>query len=378
MDDPASIESQEETEAGLDAILAGVSLAVMGVITERMRSVEGLTLAEALTYYQEDIASMESMLAAGRSTTEAYTEQAYKNMAKGNEAWAKPYYKAANVEQIPIMQSHTMSQKVLNGIASVNKVTGDMMKTSALGIIDSSGKITALPDYYRSALADAVNAIKLGEETYQKAIAKTATTLSKSGLRVQYPKRTMELNAAVRMNIMDNYRQTMSELRWMQGIEFGADGVEVSAHGLCAPDHQPYQGKQFTLKQFDKIQEDKLAPRPLETGANCKHSVNPIILGISENVLSKKDVEALNRQSNEDVTITGLGDRELTMSRYEATQYQRGIERNLRKVNERIYLNPDDEAAKAAKKAYNAVYRRVTKEAGLTTRMERTKAYIAS
>lgn len=350
----------------------------MGVITERMRSVEGLTLAEALAYYQEDISSMEAMLAAGRSTTAAYTEQAYKNMAKGNEAWAKPYYKAAKVEQIPIMQSPTMSQKVLNGIASVNKVTGDMMKTSVLGIIDSSGQITALPDYYRSAVADAVNSMKLGEETYQQAIARTATTLSKSELRVQYPKRTMELNAAVRMNIMDNYRQTMSELRWMQGIEFGADGVEVSAHGLCAPDHQPYQGKQYTLKQFDKIQEDELAPRPLETGANCRHSVNPIILGMSEKTLSKKDVEALNSQSNEDVTITGLGDHELTMSRYDATQYQRGIERNLRKMNERLYLNPDDEAAKAAKKAYNAAYKRISKEAGLTTRIERTKAYIAS
>lgn len=359
-------------------ILAGVSLAVMGVIMERMRSVEGLTLAEALASYQEDMAAMETLLAQGQSTTEAYASQAFEDMAKGNDKWAKPFYKAAGVDQVPIMQSHAMSQKVLNGIAAVNNVTHEAMKTSVLGVIDHQGNITALPEYYRAAVADAVNSMKAGKETYQQAIARTALTLSKSGLRVQYPKRTMELNAAVRMNIMDNYRQTMSELRWMQGIEFGADGVEVTAHGLCAPDHQPYQGKQYTLKEFDKIQTEEIPDRPIEDGANCKHQANPIILGMSESPLTKKEVQALTDQSNEQVTITGLGGSPLTMSRYDVTQYQRGIERNMRKINEQLYLNPDDAAAKQAKKAYNAAYRRVSKEAGLTTRQERTRAYIAS
>ena len=38
------------------------------------------------------------------------------------------------------------------------------------------------------------------------------------------------------------------------GQKFGADGVELSAHAICAPDHLAVQGRQFSNEEFDKMQ----------------------------------------------------------------------------------------------------------------------------
>lgn len=70
------------------------------------------------------------------------------------------------------------------------------------------------------------------------------------------------------------------------------------------------------------------------------------------------------------------------MSRYDASQYQRKVETQIRKMNENAYLlneanaAKDAAAAKAAAKAYTAQYKRISSQAGLSTRMDRTRAYV--
>ncbi len=59
----------------------------------------------------------------------------------------------------------------------------------------------------------------------------------------------------------------------------GADGIEISAHVLCAEDHLPYQGKQYSNKDFERIQAS--LDRPFGQW-NCKHTMYPIILGVSD------------------------------------------------------------------------------------------------
>ena len=36
----------------------------------------------------------------------------------------------------------------------------------------------------------------------------------------------------------------------------GANGVEIDAHMLCAEDHLPYQGGQYSNEEFESIQND--------------------------------------------------------------------------------------------------------------------------
>lgn len=391
MIDPASIASQEAVEAAFDAALSGVNLSVLNIISERIDSVTKETsLAQILANTKADMALADELLAAGQTTVNNIALQSFHAMARGNDEWAEKFYTAAGVEQTPLLVTPETVDRINEALYGVKKTTAQMMKTSVLGI-ERNGKLVQFERYYKDAISEAVNAMTIGAEvevqvgkeltkkvvtqSYQQTIKKTCEELSRSGLKVKYPSgRTMELNAAVRMNVMDNYRKTMSDLRWKQARDFGADGVEISAHGLCAPDHQEMQGRQFTLKEYQE-KNDEL-DRPIE-GPNCKHIVSPIIMGVSKAALSDSELEKMEKASNEDVTITGLNGQQRTMTRYEATQYQREIERKIRSVNEQLYLNPGDTAAKAAKKGYSAAYRRVSSEAGLTTRKERTQAYIA-
>lgn len=395
MSDP--IEAEEQIDETLDALLAGVSLSTLAVIIERMKDIKpDTTLAEALAHYPEDMKRAESILASGKLAVDEYTNQVFTAMARGNDQWAKQFYKAAGIEQKPIMTG-ALRATVDDGVEAAQKITSQMMKTSVVGI-ETKGVYIPFKEVYKRTIAEGVTSMKSGDVTFQKALENACKSFSNSGLKVVYPNTykknivvrgkvidrvsvtrseplVRELNSALRMNILDNYRQTMSALRWAQAEEFGADGVEIDAHGLCAPDHAPFQGKQYTLKQFDDIQ--NVLPRPFEE-MNCTHTVSPIILGVSEPALSKSELEELRQSSFEKVDITGLDGNARTMTRYEATQYQREIERKMRATNEQLYMNPGDQAAKAAKRQYSAVYKDVSKQAGLTTRMERTRAYVAS
>ena len=86
-------------------------------------------------------------------------------------------------------------------------------------------------------------------------------------------------------------------------------------------------------------------------------------------------------RSNEEVTFDGLSGRPMTMSRYEATQYQRKVEAAIRRDNMASTLANDAGATTDAgrrAKELTGYYKSMSKDVGLTTRIERTKAYTLS
>ena len=91
----------------------------------------------------------------------------------------------------------------------------------------------------------------------------------------------------------------------------GPDGVEISAHMLCAEDHLPYQGRQFSLEEFERL--NQTLRRPIAKGIwNCSHVAEPIVLGISEPAYTEEELAEYRRSSLEQVTIDGK-----TRSRYQ-------------------------------------------------------------
>lgn len=369
-------EAMQDTSDELDALLAGVCVTCLAIIAERCRNVGGLEIADLYALSGEDMKKYALIIGEGYAAADKIIERAYEELAEINDAWASTYYETTKTPQTKIINHEAMRPTLLQGLAGSAKVTQEMMKTSALGVVDGQGNFRLFATAYRSYIVDAVVAMKAGQETYQQAIARITRELAQSGLRVQYPSRTMELYSAVRTNVMDNYKATMSELRKMQGREFGADGVEITAHAPCAPDHLHYQGKQYTIKEYNEIQDG--LTRDIETGANCRHRADPIILGVSEPAWSAKMRDELAKQSTEIVTITGANGATKEMTRYDASQYQRQMERGIRKLSEQSYLDPENKALKERIDRARGDYRRVSKEAGLTTRMERTRCYTVS
>jgi len=171
-----------------------------------------------------------------------------------------------------------------------------------------------------------------GQTSYNSAIRNALKQTADSGIRVLdyesgYSRR---LDSAIRQNVLDGVKDIAHEVSMRTGEEFGADGVEIDAHNYCAPDHLPYQGRQFTNKEFEDIQNS--LPRQFEMW-NCRHTVHAIILGLSEPLYTEDERQAMKEQSTEKIEFEG---KEYT--RYEATQLQRRIETLVRQSKDRAII----------------------------------------
>ena len=116
----------------------------------------------------------------------------------------------------------------------------------------------------------------------------------------------------------------------------GTDGKELSAHVNCALDHEPFQGHQFTNKEFNKLQNNEDFQDILGnkfTGVkriigqfNCRHIAKSIFIGFSK---PKYTPEQLRKFiDNNHAGYTFSDGKHITM--YECTQMQRRMETRIR------------------------------------------------
>lgn len=371
---------QDEEQQELDEDGLAIGLSVLLVIAARLRQIsKSTTYAKAREWMAKDMQIIERYLEQGGDMLSKAADGIIDRMADENDRWASKFYERAGVDQTKHKDSPRMTEIVDAEKARNAKTAKSLCNTSVVGLVDSDGNFTPIRKAYIKTIEKAITAMQTSEQAYTQAIGEAVETLSKSGLRVRYASgRTMELYGAVRMNVMDGYRATMQELRTAQGDEFGADGVEVSAHGNCAKDHQDIQGRQFTKEAFER--ENRKLKRQIGTN-NCRHIAFPVILGVSTRKYTSKELAEIKERSNRKVTVKGLDGKERTMTSYEATQYQRAIERSVRKQRARERIAKEagssdvEKAARAEARRLMGEYRRISKEAGLVAQPERTRAY---
>ena len=240
-------------------------------------------------------------------------EKAFEAAAESNERFMRAYYQEA--AEAPIKGQMQRSKSLERILKAQLRVTEQEMRNLS--------RTTVVTEAYRNAVDVAVQAVQSGLVDYKGAIRSAMTAAGKNGLRVQYASgMTRRLDSAMRQNVLDGVRTLNNDVLQQLGKEYGADGVEISAHALCAEDHLPYQGRQFTLKQFESIQAQ--LDRPFGMW-NCKHTIFPIILGVSAQALDNDTLKQYRDLSTEQMTIDGK-----TMSRYEWSQEQRRIETAVR------------------------------------------------
>ena len=269
------------------------------------------------------------------------------------------FYSAKGVKQVPFEQN----RRIQEYIQSVDSLT--------YGTFENLSRTTAMSENYRKVVDRGVYAVSSGMENYQAAIRKALVKASTDGMRVKYASGyTRRLDSAARMNILSGVRQVNLGIRQITGEQFGADGYEISAHGLCAEDHQPIQGKQFSKKEFNKLQAS--LARPIGT-LNCQHTAYPIILGVSQPAYSDSELKDMLDYSNEKITLPNGK----IVSRYEASQVMRNIETNIRYAKDSFIAGKasgDDvlmQKAKAKIKKNQEQYKKVCEASGLKPRTER-------
>ncbi len=228
---------------------------------------------------------------------------------------------------------------------------------------------TAIRADYAKVLDYAITAVTEGVSDYNSEMRSILTKYAGKGMRIQYASGyTRRLDSACRMNILEGVRQVNAGVREQAAKEYGADGVEISAHALCAPDHIAVQGKQFTNERFAVV--NSQLKRAVGT-CNCKHTTFPILVGVSKPAYNKQELEQYKANSEKKVKVNGID-----MTRYEASQVMRQAETKIRYQKEKIItldaagINTDADRIKLKSMQYN--YTDISRQCGLKEQPERT------
>lgn len=347
----------------------------IGFIFQRMK--EGKSVKTATEYALQDIPKIRKAIEKSKRFTKKEIDNIFNRVAAANVDFANDFYEYRSMPKVKDYTENKNLKPIVNGAKeSAQDQFRNISKTTAIGLTDKDGNFHSIRQEYIRIINTAAQAVQSGEESFYTAMRPVVRQLTKSGLRTVnfdtgdtgYSRR---LDSQVRMNIQDGIRQLNQEMQAQVGKEFDADGWEISAHSLCAPDHQHIQGRQYSKKEYEELN-DNLERRIGER--NCKHFATPIILGVSKPVYSDKELKEAIDRSNAKVSYKG---REYT--RYEASQVQRQYETKLRqlKMNRDAYKAEGDIDAWRREKtritAVTADYKRFSQAVGLKERMDRTR-----
>ena len=256
------------------------------------------------------------------------------------------------------------------------KLAGEDLRniTQTMGFQTPDDVTTPLLEAYQSATDYAFTQVFTGAADYNTAVARACSKLAAAGIRyIDYQSGiSTSLEAAVRRNMMGGLGLMVEQISQKNHDDLGADGWEISAHAASAPDHEPIQGRQYSDEAYKRLNES--LRRRIGT-LNCGHNAFPIILGVNSPQYTSEELEKFRRDNQKGVDYEGRHFDTV----YEATQYQRQIERAVRKQKNRILV---DEAAGNEEKLtadqiklrrLDQEYRRFCKATGLRTEDERLR-----
>ncbi|MDO4668956.1 MAG: hypothetical protein Q4A63_03975 [Butyricicoccus pullicaecorum] len=328
-------------------------------------------IKSAVQYAGADMDAIKKQLARAVNGINTDIEHIFDEVENANVEYLNPLYEYRGKTKLVAGAGyiHTLVKAVERRTKGIYRNLSD---THAIGFrVD--GKTIPIRHTYINIIDRAIYLAQSGMVDYHTALRTVVNELSKSGLRrVDFESGyTRRLDSQARMNILEGVRQVNAEILAQAGEEFGADGVEISAHALCAPDHINIQGKQFSKKHFDMLQ-SKLK-RPIGT-LNCHHFATPIILGVSQPVYTADELLQLRKKSREKIEHEGK-----VFTRYEASQEQRKRETAIRYAKERrdaLMASGDEMGAKAADKRAREMtrkYREFSAAAGLEPKPKRLR-----
>lgn len=274
------------------------------------------------------------------------------------------------VQAVPFSKNGSIQQIVA---AAVQLAQDDLTNiTQTIGFVCPDGQARELTQAYQQACDFAFMKVSTGAQDYNSAIREATKNLAEKGIvTIDYDSGVhTSLEAAVRRNVMGGLGMMQEQISKQNHDDFGCDGWEISAHAASAPDHEPFQGRQYSDAEYEKLNNSLV--RRIGT-LNCGHSASPIIMGVDSPQYTDAELEKLRKDNENGADYEG---RHYTM--YQATQHQRKLERAIRKQKRRILVaeqNPNDKGrlqqAQIKYQVLNQEYKRFSKAAGLRLQHER-------
>ena len=321
---------------------------------------EDINAVEQMTRMGANVNAVNSEIRKQCGITAKRLDDIYMAEGKGEYAKMSKYYKAKGITQTEFAKNPTMTNYVKSVAVQTNNTFKNLSRT------------TNLSRKYRKVVDKAIHAVTTGVTDYETAVSSALLDAVENGTTVRYASGIeRRLDSAVRMNVMDGMRQLSMGIKQRCGEEFGADGMMIDAHSLCAEDHIDIQGREFTMEEYETEVEGDDSIRDIGE-FNCQHEATPCIIGVSENPYSEEDLDEMREYSEEPLEIDGK-----EMSRYQASQRMRRLETESRKAQEELYCAQkagfEKMEAKAKKKLdrINKQYKDTHKTAGLKARKDR-------
>lgn len=244
-------------------------------------------------------------------------------------------YKLNGMQQIPYEQNIQLQSVIEAAKQQTNETFRSM--TGSMGFVkqDATGhlKPVKLTDYYRNTLDAAIWDIHSGAFDYQTVLRRTVEEMTSSGVRwIDYKNgRHNRIDVASRRAVMTGFRQVQGMINEQVANDLGTDSYEVTYHIGARPDHQPWQGRVWTMQQLREV--CGLGEVTGLHGANCYHDYNAFIPGVSVRTYTDKQLDRMMEKENNPKEYNG---KEYTT--YEALQQQRKMETAMRKTRMDINL----------------------------------------
>ena len=302
-------------------------------------------------------------------------EEAFDLVAKENVAFAEVYAKAKNMEFVDYKDNEQLKRLVKGIAGETNATFKNISNAKMIGFVfkDENGNkiFKNLKKTYNDLIDEAVFNVTTGTSDYQSAMRGVMKQLADSGVKVHeekvgYPSGyNRRIDSSVRQNVLTGVRQVNLEVQKQVGRQYGADGIEISAHSPCAEDHVFLQGKQYSNAEFKKL--NASLERPIGE-YNCRHFVFSIVLGVNQPSYTNKMLNKMNRESQSIIEYEGQ-----KYTAYEATQVQRKLETAIRKEKDRQIIaraSGDKDGVSIAQKNITTLthkYNDFSKNAGLDT-----------
>ena len=279
------------------------------------------------------------------------------------------YYKAADVYKPDAINSEALHKQLNSGLLQTQQAFKNITATTA----------NTATKQFENALDRAWTQINVGGMDYNTAINRAIKDLSEQGVgAIEYKSgRVDSIEVAVRRAVVTGANQTAAKTQEALADELGVDLVEVTAHGGARPDHAKWQGKVYSRNGRKVI--DGVVYEDFETatryghgdglgGWNCRHNFHPYIHGASR-AWSDKEIKDLDKK---DIEYNGE-----KYTEYEASQIQRGIERDIRSLKRQVAAieagGGDASAERATLRKANKAYTDFTEQTGLKKQSARTK-----
>lgn len=355
-------------------------------------SPEDLRRLKLLVIFGADIREMNSTLADMSKLQVRDIKGLIKDVAIETHTDAKPLYDYRHKSFVPYDKNIRL-QRIVTSIGNQTAQTyTNLSNSKATGFLirdlkhPGQLKFQSINDTYQTIMDEAIQSVKSGVD-YRVAMRRALKQLADSGIRRLYwdSGYTQRLDTAVRRNLLDAVRQIDQGVEDLIGKETGATGKELSAHINSAPDHEPFQGHQFTNKQYARLQSNEdfediqgrhfSGVERIIGQWNCRHVARSIIVGVTK---PKYTTEQLDKMIEDNAKgYTTPDGKHMTM--YECTQMQRQLETKIRYAkDEQMALQAANDiiGARAARKKVVdllAEYKKFSADCGLRPQLDRAR-----